>query len=102
MKEKNVKIYYKNKPLNLYKYAFEHIKDSTDEFIEFINNISVESDDTTATDLALYKKIVVMIGTVLMIKYTLKDIEHKEDIKVLKINSLIKGEIIHYYNLCRI
>ena len=102
MKEKNVKIYYKNKPLNLYKYAFEHIKDSTDEFIEFINNISVETNDTTLTDLALYKKIVVMIGTVLMIKYTLKDIEHKEDIKVLKINSLIKDEIIHYYNLCRI
>ena len=101
MKEKNVKIYYKNKPLNLYKYVFEHIKDSTDKFIEFINNISIESKDTT-TDLELYKKIITMIGAVLIIKDTVKDIEHKEDIEVLQINSLIKDEIIHYYNLCRI
>ena len=97
--EAGIKIYYPNfKPMNLYDCAFNHIDDTSDEYLDFIDSIIIEGNSTSQS-IINYKKLIFMIGSLVIDNGIVTDMEKNEEIVVLTINGYVKEEIIRLIEL---
>ena len=94
-----IKIYYSNfEPINLYDCAFNHIDDTSDEYLDFINNIIIEGNSASQS-IINYKKLIFMIGSLIIDIGTVTDMEKNEEIVATAINKYAKEEIVRLIEL---
>ena len=94
-----IKIYYSNfEPINLYDCAFNHIDDTSDEYLDFINSIIIEGNSASQS-IINYKKLIFMIGSLIIDIGTVTDMEKNEEIVATAINKYAKEEIVRLIEL---